>query len=584
MAVEFKLRHDRKYGSIRPCLAAKQIPRFPSFCETAEDGAGAFSTEPASYNVQGDFAKQSVDMLPCTCRSIVSRLGPVSTALLISLVATLAFTQDVAVTRLPIDTDMAVRLTNLTSHVNYERSGNSYFIVPVGRYSVQLLRNGQVAYQEVEYIDANAPATRTVNPQRMEIVVGLPDGGPQFDPSVCAALEAAARVAIRTYGLHDADLQRRLSNAQIASAGGSCATTTDIDDVGQTVAGSYGVTPLGLVALSIEYTPLAPQHRPRNQGNSPIYRDPSTQRLATAQQPKSNLTPALIADLENGMTDVAFDSANKPLLVCAAIDANTPVFCDSNGLAAATPAIANLRGLYRFSAKTTPVDHWGAELDHWTNFVRENEYEATQDRLAAAVATLKGNLELGITDLQAKSGDTPGARNRTANVGEYPTPDLAALVNATQAEFDQALHEEMLRPLRQHFPAAISRLRDPAAPVTSDQDAQRVFRELRNAVSVLEKVSDNLAIDLVFRTAPVEAEGAHLDFVNCARCTPIVSQGGQHLFYRGKYYIQATLDGYVAYEGWLDLVEDPHHILECDMVRVRRVQSRHASSCSFRAQ
>ena len=118
----------------------------------------------------------------------------------------------------------------------------------------------------------------------------------------------------------------------------------------------------------------------------------------------------------------------------------------------------------------------------------------------------------------------------------------------------------MLRPLRQHFPVAISRVRDPAAPITSELDAQRVFRELREAVSVLEKVSDNFAIDLVFRTAPVETEGAHLNLVNCARCTPIVSQGGQHRFYRGKYYIQATLDGYVAYEGWLDLVaRSPPH-------------------------
>ena len=534
--------------------------------------------------MQGDFAKQSVDMLPCTCRSIFSRLSPVSTALLISFVAALAFAQDVAVTRLPIDTDMTVRLANLTSHVNYERSGNSYFIVPVGRYSVQLLRNGQIAYQEVEYIDANAPATRTVNPHRMEIVVGLPDGGPQFDSSVCAALEAAAQQAIRTYGLRDADLQRRLANAEIASTGGSCATTTDIDDVGQTVAGSYGVTPLGLVALSIEFTPLAPQHRPRNQGNSPIYRDPSTQRLATAQQPRSNLTPTLIADLQNGMTDVAFDSANKPLLVCAAIDINTPIFCDSNGLAVATPAIAHLRGMYRFSVKTTPVDHWGAELDHWTNFVPQNEYEATQESLSAAVTALKSNLEQRITQLQAKSIGTPGAQNQTANEPGYSTPDLVGLIKTTQEEFDQALHDEMLRPLRQHFPAAISRVRDPDAPITSELDAQKIFRELREAVSVLEKVSDNFAIDLVFRTAPVETEGAHLNLVNCARCTPIVSQGGQHHFYRGKYYIQATLDGYVAYEGWLDLVADPRHILECDMVRVRRAPNGHASSCSLRAQ
>ncbi len=132
---------------------------------------------------------------------------------------------------------------------------------------------------------------RTVNPKRMEIVVGLPDGSPEFDPSVCAALEAAAQQAIRTYGLQDSELQRRLSTAEIASNGGSCASPTEIDDMGQTVAGSYGVTPLGLVALSIEFMPLAPQHRPRNQGNSPIYRDPSTQRLATAQQPSPTSRP-----------------------------------------------------------------------------------------------------------------------------------------------------------------------------------------------------------------------------------------------------------------------------------------------------
>ena len=534
--------------------------------------------------MQGDFAEQSVDMLPRTCRSIASRLSTVSTALLIALAAGLALAQDVAVTRLPIDTDMTVRLTNLTSHVNYDRSGNSYFIVPVGRYSIQLLRNGEVAYQEVEYIDADAPATRTVNPQRMEIVVGMPNGSPQFDPNVCAALAAATRLAILSYGLRDSDLQRRLSNAEIASNGGHCGSTTEIDDMGQTVAGSYGVTPLGLVALSIEFAPLAPQHRPRNQGNSPIYRDPSTQRLATAQQPRSNLTPSLITDLENGMSDVAFDDAGKPLLVCAAIDANTPVFCDSNGFAVATPAIAHLRGLYRFHINTTPVDHWGAELDHWTNFVGQNEYEDTQDRLSAAVAALKTNLEQRITQVQAKSLPAPTTQDGSPKGRNYPTPDLVALVNATQAEFDQALREDRLRPLRQHFPATISHVSDQAAPFASDLDAQRVFRELRNAVSVLEKVSDNLAIDLVFRTAPVETESAHLNFVNCPRCTPIVSQGGQHRFYRGKYYIQATLDGYVAYEGWLDLVEDPRHILECDMVRVRRAPNGHASSCSLRAQ
>jgi len=159
-------------------------------------------------------------------------------AALVALLA-LSFTpmlaQDVSVTRLPIDTDMTVRLTNLNSHVNYDRSGDSYFIVPAGRYSVQLLRDGQIAYQEVEYIDADSPDTRIVNPNRMEILVGLSGGNPQFDPSVCGALEIAAQLAIRTYGFDDNDLQRRLNTAEISSSGGRRLLWSDASGVGDVV-------------------------------------------------------------------------------------------------------------------------------------------------------------------------------------------------------------------------------------------------------------------------------------------------------------------------------------------------------------
>ena len=555
------------------------------FCETARSGFGAHYLRSASYyDVQGDFARRSVDMLPRTRRTVASRLIPVPTAFLLLFAASMALAQDVSITRLPVDTDMTVRLANLTTHVNYERTGNSFFIVPVGRYSVQLLRGGEVAYQEVEYLDADSPATRTVNPNRMEIVVGLAGGSPQYDPSVCGALETAAQLAIRTYGLPDADLQRRLATAEISSNNGSCTSHTEVDDVGQTVAGSYGVTPLGLVALSIEFRPIPPQDRPRNRGNSPIYRDPSTQQLMTSPMASSNLTPSLIADLKDGISDVAVDSRGRPLLVCAAIDQNTPVFCDSNGFAIATPAIANLRGLYRFSAKTTPVDHWGAELDHWTDFVRQDELDTTQDRLATAVGNLKKHLEQRITQVQSNVVAASGGQEQNPAGRDYPTADLLTLIEATQTEFDQALNDATLQPLRQHFPTTIARLSDPTGSVTSSQETQTVFRELRTAVSVLDSVADNLAIDLVFRSSPVETESAHLNLVSCKRCTPIVSQGGQHRFYRGKYYIQATLDGYVAYEGWLDLVDDPRHILECDLVRVRSAPHGRASSCSLRAQ
>jgi hypothetical protein len=543
----------------------------------------------ASYDVQAIFDQaiffeESVEMRPRACRSIASWPAPISIAFLLLSVSAIAFAQDVSVTRLPIDTDMSVRLTNLTSHVNFDRSGDSYFIVPVGRYSIQLLRNGNVAYQEVEYIDANSPATRTVNPNRMDVVVGLTDGGPRFYPNVCGALATAAQLTIRTYGLKDDDLDRRLANAQIPSNGANCATNTSIDDMGQTVAGSYGVTSLGLVALSIEFTPIARANRPRNRGNSSIYTNPDTQTISPTGPSNNNLTPSLITDLKNGLPDVAFDNRGKPLLVCAAIDINTPVFCDSNGFAVATPAIADLRGIYRFSVKTSPVDHFGAELDHWTSFAGQDEADAAQDRLTTIVPRLRSNLERRITELQADSATGPVGAGQTGAAATFATPDLIALIAATQAEFELALHDAKLQALRRHFPTALSGVADSAAPLTSVADAQRIFQQLRSNLSILDSVADSLSIDLVFRTAPVETEGAHLIFVACPPCSPIVSQGGQHRFYRGKYYIQATLDGYVAYEGWLDLVEDPRHILECDMVRIRRASNGHTSACSLKSQ
>ena len=210
--------------------------------------------------------------------------------------------------------------------------------------------------------------------------------------------------------------------------------------------------------------------------------------------------------------------------------------------------------------------------------------DAAQDRLAAAAAILKTNLEQRIIQVQSNAVAASGVKAQNATELSYPTADMMTLIKATQTEFDQTLNDAALQPLRQHFPTAISHLADPTAPVTTEREAQRAFRELRTAVSVLDSVSDNLGIDLVFRTSPVETEGAHLNFVSCKRCTPIVSHGGQHRFYRGKYYIQATLDGYIAYEGWLDLVDDPRHILECDLVRVRSALHGRASSCSLRTQ
>jgi hypothetical protein len=492
--------------------------------------------------------------------------------------------QEISVVRLPIDTDMTVRLTNLATHVSYDRSGGSYFIVAPGRYSIQLLRNGQIAYEEVEYIGPESPNTRTVNPKREEIVVGLPEEPPQFDATLCAALETAARLAISRYGLREADVQRRLANGDIGRAAAECTSIDGVDAVGQTLSGSYGATSLGMIGLSIEFSPLAGVPRPRNRGNSQIYNDPATQRLATTQQPNSNLTPSLVGDLKNGISDVAIDNAGKPLLVCGAINAFTPLFCDSNGLAVATPAIGHLRGLYRFNVKTTPVDHLGVELDHWTTHVGEEEYHATIDKLAADAAALRDDLAQRIAQLDSDSVSAPSARVAGETRRYYSTPDVLAVIAAIQAGIDKALQNPTLQPLRQHLPAAIAQLNDPTRPVTRNADAQEVFRQLRTAVAVLETASGNLGIDLVFRTSPVESEGARLAFDKCDKCITVVSQGGERRFYRGRYYIHVTRDGYIPYEGWLDLVEDPKTILECEMIRPHHASNGRGSTCSLRSQ
>jgi hypothetical protein len=498
--------------------------------------------------------------------------------------AVAAHAQGISVTRLPIDTDMTVRLTNLTSHVNYDRSGDSYFIVPEGRYSVQLLRGDQIAYQEIEYISGDSPSTRTVNPKRMEIVVGLPNGGPQFDSTLCAALATAAQLAIGNFGLHHAEVQRRLSHSDGGGNLSSCGTIDAVDATARMVSGSYGVTALGMVGLSIEYTPIGPQVRPRNRGNSPIYTNPATQRISPAQQPNANLTPALIRDLKSGTSAVAIDSTGRPLLVCAAIDANTPVFCDANGLAVSTPAIADLRAIYRLNVKASPVDHYGVELDHWTTFVGDDEYRATQQKLSNDVTTMQANLTARIAQLQANSVTAPSRNDPQISVRYYSTPDLQALIVITQTEIDQALQNSALQPLRRHFPRPLSQIDKPDQPATRGEEAEKVFADLKNNLGVLASTAGGLGIDFVFRTTPVETEGARLSIDACDRCTPMLSQAGQHRFYRGRYYVHVSLDGYVPYEGWVDLVEDPRTILECDMARVRRSSSGRASTCSLKAQ
>ncbi len=479
--------------------------------------------------------------------------------------------QELSVVRLPQSTDMTVRLENLTSHNSYEASGNSYFIVPTGRYSVQLLRGGQVAYQEAEFLSSEAPSSRMVNPKQMEIVVGMPEAAPRFDGTMCSALETAARLAVTGYGAPKRDVERRQARTR-------CVTSEDVEAMVASVAGSYGVTSLGMVGLSIGFTPLAPQIRPRNRGNSPIYKDPATQRLASSQRPESNLTPSLVTDLKNGISDVAVDSGGKPLLVCAAIDANTPLFCDSDGLAVATPAIGRLTGLFRFSVKTTPVDHRGVEVDHWTTFASEDEYQATRGKLESDAEAIRTRLMERIGALEATAGSSSGQRARS-----YPTEYLVSLINATRAEVDEALRDVTLQPLRQHFSQQYPRV-NPTPPFTQELEAQRVFGMLKDIAGVLVKVSGDLGVDLVFRTTPVETEDSRLTFDTCDRCFTVVSQGGEHRFYRGRYYIKTSRDGYSGYEGWLDLVDDPRSVLECELVRVGRTVNGHGSTCSLRAQ
>ncbi len=494
-----------------------------------------------------------------------------------------AFAQDISVVRLPQSTDMTVRLRNLTTHVNYDTSGESYLIVPAGRYSIQLLRQGQIAYEEVEFISSNSPQSRTVNPEAKNIVVGLSGGNPQFEAGLCSTLETAARLAITSYGFRDDSVDRRLARATSGAASTDCNTLQGLTFFTAVLAGSYGVTPLGMLNLSIDFTSLAPQRRPPNRGNSPIYKDPATQRLATTQKPGANLTPELVSDLKNGISDVAVDDAGKSLLVCGAIDANTPLFCDSNGFAVATPAIARLRGLYRFQMKTTAVDRQGVEDDHWTTFVTEEEYRTTQQKLVAALLPIQQNLTQRIAHVEAGAVTVPSASAAEQAGRYYATTDILSLIAATQKEIDLALSNNTLHALQQYFSPLVASV-DPNLHAVEQNQAHKIFRDLQNSVTLLTTVSNTLDFDFVFRTTPVETEGAHLNFDNCERCNPVISQGGEHRFYRGKYHVRATLDGYVPYEGWLDLVDDPRTIFECNLVRAIPHVNSQASSCALKTQ
>jgi len=476
---------------------------------------------------------------------------------------------------------MAVRLESLASHVIYDRAGGTYFIVPTGRYSVQLLRNGGVVYQEVEYLGPDSPNTRTVDPSGSGIMVGLSSGNPQFDPSPCSALQDASRLAIANYGLHDSGIPQRLANA---GRGDRCATTVDVDAVSGTLAGSYGVTPLGMILLSIDYTQLAPVRGARHPVNPNLDTTFARPGISPAQQPGANLTASLVADLKNGISDVAVDVGGKPMLVCAAIDASTPLFCDSDGTVMVPSVNPHLAGLYRLRVKTTPVDYRGVEEDHWTAFVGEEEYHSTQQKLAKDVRAIQTGLPQRIAEVEAKSFTAPGAPVPGQSARYYPKADLNSLIETTQATIDGALHDATLQPLRRAFPQPIAQLNAHSQEAIPAAEAQRVFQQLRDMVDLLAYVTGNLGVDLIFKTSPVESEGASLSFEACDQCAPIVSQGGQHRFYRGRFRIRATREGYVPYEGWLDLVEDPKTMLECDMVSIHHASSGRGSTCSLRPQ
>ncbi len=490
-----------------------------------------------------------------------------------------ASAQDVAVNRLAPSSDMTIRLENLASHETFERSGDAYFVVPAGRYAIQLVRAGQVVYQEAEYLGPDAVPSRTINAKNMQLSAGVPNGSPPYEADLCSALVAATRQTVGSFGLHEGDVQRRLANADFHWDSARCTSTTFLEGLMAVLGGSYGVTPLGMVTVSMEFTPLAaPHNRFGRIGNSPVYNDPATQRLAIPEQPGSNMTPSLISDLKVGIVDLAVGSGGAPLLTCGAINASTPVFCDANGLAVATPAISRAQGLYRLHVRTGPVDEHGVELDHWVSFVSEDEYRTTQERLTAESAAIRTRLQQRIEHLHTPEGSARGSG------GDSHQADLSLLRDMTWGEIDLALHASELQPLRQHYAEAEAHHRVPVPAAQPQSEATALLRELRSETDSLARVSGELGVDLVFRTSPVESEGARLTFSKCDRCIPIISQGGEHRFYRGRYLVRATQEGYAPWEGWLDLVSEPKTILQCEMVRLRRGQSEQTSSCSLVAQ
>jgi hypothetical protein len=512
--------------------------------------------------------------------SPVPRPWRISVLCLFLLAVSRAVAQDVSVVRSPQASDMTVRLENLASHLTYERNGDSYFIVPTGRYSIQLLRQGRVVYQEAEFLGPDAPNPRTVGPSGDAIVVGLPEGNPQFDANPCAALENASRLAVGRFGLRDSDVQQRLANADFTGKASGCAASGVADALASILAGAYGVTPLGMVNVSIDFLPLSPSGR--------AHRTPHPSGGADASHPNAWMNKltglGLVGDLKQGFSAVAVGSGDTAFLVCAALNGDAPLFCNSDGQVVGPAEVGSFRGIYRLRVKTTPVDYRGVEDDHWTTFVGEEEYRRTQETLTAALETIQANLTQRIAQVESGTSSAPDDRFPGQTMKSYATDQLVSLIETTQSEVDAALRDEKLQPLRRHFPTTLARLDASSQPFVPAQDALRIYRELKDTVTLLSKSSGDLGVDLVFRTAPVETEGARLTFDACARCAPVVSQGGQHRFFRGRYHVTASLDGYVPYEGWLDLVDDPKSILECDLVRVHSRTNSRTSSCTLRTQ
>jgi hypothetical protein len=462
--------------------------------------------------------------------------------------------QTITVTIKPPSSDYTVRLLNIVSRDVFSGDNESTFTVPAGAYSMQLLREGVPQYQEARFLGSDESVNlfpMELPPRSDQLKIGLGRTLP-YRGDACSALLLAAQVALGTYGVEGQNLAGRIGRAGIQPNCGSYG----LPALSQILNGSYGNTSIGRVSLHI--------------------------------QPSEYSIEAITRDLEAGIPEVIV-SGSSAFPTCGVDVMSRPLFCSPGGALSSSELLREspdfITFVLRISIVVQEIDEAGLTPDSWVTFADADTLAETENRLSAASASITSTFQRRVASLPRVTSSAHSNLRNFVDSESFSSQAIAQLIDLTHHDISDALKQPRLSALKSHYDAQFAQVQTPSGRYTTRDAAEEIIGQVFTILSSLKSVSNDLSVDLVFKSEPEETEGAELTLTSCVDCPPLFSQGGIHRLYRGLYDYEVIRKGYIPYRSpkgkpGLDLVDDTGTLLVCGLVPVAQAESAD-SRCSL---